>query len=413
MKLRSLYFSIFLFISTSASIHGGVISFQADVDRDTIYLSDHIIYTLTIKGVRGDDPILPDIPEFEVMDSSTSIQTSLIKKKTLSSKSIAYTLIPRKAGKFIIPAASWEYGGKIYKTKPIQVTVLDSDAADPSSLRPGPKNPLFIRAEVDKKEAYVNEEITLTIMLLYHGCEPMLSDCSLPRTGDFTAETLGDPECYTRVISGVQYKVVEWMKAVIPSRPGELTIGPVKLKGYILGSRQTRSKTASDSFFTNFFGSKSPREKHPFILNSEPIKLKVKPLPRKERPVNFINTVGTFEFELSAKPTTVKINDPITVTITISGIGNLDSVRLPDIDYGNNLSVYDQDIEVNKKVFEDKIGGEKIFKQIIIPRNIDFKEIPAVTISYFDPSTSSYLMLTSEAIPIKVEPLPDEGKEIK
>jgi oxygen tolerance protein BatD len=409
---------LFLF---AGGVYAYNISIQATVDRNTIFISDHLIYTLTIEGIsRGGltvEPILPDIPGFEVMDNKVRTLHSMVKNQTRISKNIAYTLMPNKVGKFIIPPASWEYGGKIYKTQPIEVTVLDSDAPISTSLRPGPKKPLFIRVKVDKNEAYINEQITLTAMLLYHGCQPANLDYSLPPAPGFTEESLGKLKCYTRVISGVQYKVAEWKKAIFPSRPGELTIGPIKLKGYILDPQPSRKKSKPvhphDEFFSNSFSSKSLREQYPFIRNSEPIKLSIKPLPKKTRMVNFSNAVGEFELELSANPTTVKINEPITVTITVSGIGNLDEVYLPVIDYGENFSVYDQNIEVSKKEIGDKIGGEKIFKQIIIPRSIDLKEIPAVTISYFDPSTSLYLMLSSEAIPIKVEPLPDDGEQTK
>jgi len=113
MKPRLLYFLLIIcFISTPALGRGEDISFQATVDRNTISLSDRLTYTLTIEGVRDGNPILPDIPGFEVLGSSVSTQFSLVNNKTNISKSTSYTLMPINSGTFTIPSARLTYGVK-------------------------------------------------------------------------------------------------------------------------------------------------------------------------------------------------------------------------------------------------------------------------------------------------------------
>jgi len=422
MKLRSLYLLIYIFISTSTLSHGGDIFFQATVDQNTISLSDRLTYTLTIEGARDGNPILPDIQGFEVQGSSVSTQFSLVNNKTKISKNIAYTLMPIKAGTFTISSARLEYGGKTYTTRPIKIRVMKG-AVSPSAGqgRPAPPPgqpsqgidesrsptqapPLFIRTEVDKDESYVNEQITLKFNLFSRGLRIANLNYSPPPTVGFTEEDLGDQRNYNRIVEGVRYNVIELSKAIFPITSGEVTLGPAELKGDIIVQRRSRRNNFFDDFFSDPFG-----ERQPFALRSEPIKLTIKPLPREGRPVDFKGAVGDFRFNLTAKPLGVKVGEPITVTMTVTGTGNLDTVSLPEIFCGDAFKTYAPEIGVNRGVRGGRVSGEKIFKQVIIPLSIEAKEIPAVSFSFFNPATGKYRTIKNKPIPIKVKAAPDQG----
>jgi len=422
MKLRSFYFLILFFISTSSFCSGGDISFQATVNRNTISLSDRLTYTLTIEGVRDGNPILPDIPGFEVLGSSVSTQFSLVNNRTRVSKSIIYTLMPIETGTFTIPSARLEHGGKTYTTRPIKIKVMkgtvpsaaaqrnavppvsgqsrSTDASDASSQT----RPLFIRTEVDKEEAYVNEQITLKFNLFSQGLRIANLNYSPPPTVGFSEEDLGDQRNYNRIVEGVRYNIIELSKAIFPITSGEVTIGPAELRGDILVQRRHRRSSFFDDFFSDPFA-----ERQPFTLRSEPINLTINPLPREGRPENFKGAVGDYQFDLTANPLAVKVGEPITVTMKITGFGNLDTVALPDIDCGDSFKTYAPEIGVNRGVRGGRVGGEKIFKQVIIPLSVESKEIPPISFSYFNPGTGKYQTISKDPISIKVESAPDQG----
>jgi hypothetical protein len=427
MNHRLLYFLIVFFVLTSSVSWAEEISFTATVNRNTISLSDRLIYTLTIEGARDGHPDLPDIQGFEVLGSSVSTQFSLINNQTRVSKSIDYTLMPTEAGNFTIPSARLVYRGKTYTTRPIRVKVVKGPAPSPlsSPVRSSPParsipqrdtggppestHPLFIRTEVDREEAYVNEQITLTFKLFSRGLRIANLDYSPPPTIGFTEEGLGDQKNLRQVVDGVRYEVVELSKAIFPISSGKVTIGAAELKGDIIVPHRSRRRSLFDNFFSDDFFMGSFGERQPFALRSNPIKLTIKPLPMEDCPGDFKGAVGEFQFDLSASPTTVKVGEPITVSMTITGAGNLDTVTLPEIPCEESFKTYAPETETRKKIIGGGVGGQKIFKQVLIPLSVDPKEIPAVSFSYFNPAAGTYRTITSKQIPITVEAAPDQG----
>ncbi len=404
------------------------VSFQATVDKNIISREDRIAYTLSIEGARDGQPVLPAIPGFEILSSSASTQFSLINNQTKVSKSINYTLMPLGPGTFTIPSARMEYNGKTYTTHPIKVTVVEG-AVPPvtSPAAPGPvttpvvtgpeektppaasDQPLFIQTTVDKKEAYVNEQITLTFSLYSRGLRIANLDYSPPPTIGFTEENLGDQKNFRRVLNGLQYEVVELPKAIFPISSGEVTIGSAELKGNIIVPRRSRGMSPFDDFFSDDFFGGAFGERQPFALRSNPITLNIKPLPPEGRPEDFQGAVGEYKFELSANPNTVRVGEPITVTMKVSGTGNPDTVTLPQIPVGKLFKTYAPEIGTKKGVIGGRVGGEKTFKQVVIPLSVEPKEIPAVAFSYFDPQAGSYRTIKAKPVRITVKAAPEEG----
>ncbi|MDP8235312.1 MAG: BatD family protein [Candidatus Erginobacter occultus] len=398
------------------------ISFTASVDRATISRLDQLTYTLSIDGARDARPVLPDIPGFEVIGSSTSTQFSLVNNQTRINQAISYTLIPLGTGEFTIPPARLTYDGKTYLTRPVQVKVVDGPApaaALPSSppagqpatpgrtAEPAPPPPdapqLFITTGVDREEAYVNQQVTLAFKL-YRRLRVANLNYSPPPTTGFIEESLGEEKTYGQVRDGLRYEVLELARAVFPISAGELTIGPAELKEDILVPRQSRrvSPFGFDDFFGGAFAGRQP-----FVLRSEPITLSVKPLPRENRPEDFRGAVGRFDLAVTAAPSSVRAGEPVTVTMTVRGRGNLDAVTVPTIPAGSDFQTYTPEVEIRKDASGGRLGGEKVFKQVLIPLNPEVREIPAVTFSYFDPERGEYRTLTSSPIPVEVAAAPD------
>jgi hypothetical protein len=69
-------------------------------------------------------------------------------------------------------------------------------------------------------------------------------------------------------------------------------------------------------------------ERRDIQISSDPVALEVKPLP-PNAPPSFSGAIGSFTMATDAKPKSVQVGDPITVTTTISGRGNFDRVNAP------------------------------------------------------------------------------------
>ena len=102
-----------------------------------------------------------------------------------------------------------------------------------------------------------------------------------------------------------------------------------------------------------------------------------------------------------AKPTTLQIGDPVTVTSTITGRGNFDRVNAPVLEDERGWHKYPPSSKFNR---DDDVGisGAKNFEMVISP-NEKKQMIPSFVFSYFDPAKESYVTLRSDPVPINVE----------
>jgi hypothetical protein len=154
----------------------------------------------------------------------------------------------------------------------------------------------------------------------------------------------------------------------------------------------------SDPFFSNPFAQLGERRE--VDIKSEPVALEVKPLP-PNAPPSFSGAIGNFTMTTDAKPKTVQVGDPITVTTTISGRGNFDRVNAPVIDDERGWHKYPPSSKFKQ---DDEVGisGTKTFEAVLSP-NDKKQTLPLLAFAYFDPVKEQYVTLHSEPIPINVQ----------
>jgi hypothetical protein len=215
-------------------------------------------------------------------------------------------------------------------------------------------------------------------------------------------------------IGGRTYQVYTFKTAIAAARPGKFEIGPVTAKAAVVlprrpsAPRTTRPRSPfdlfnlddpfSDPFFSDPFGSMGERTELP--IRSEPVTLNVKPLP-PNAPPNFSGAIGNFTMVADAKPKTVQVGDPITVTSTITGRGNFDRMNGPLLEDERGWHKYPPSSKFKQ---DDDVGisGEKTFEMVIAP-NEKKPAVPPLVFAYFDPVKENYVTLRSNPVPIQVE----------
>ena len=127
--------------------------------------------------------------------------------------------------------------------------------------------------------------------------------------------------------------------------------------------------------------------------------MNVLPLP-SPAPADFTGAIGSFAWDVSASPTNVSSGDPITIRSVITGRGNFDNVKLPELNWPN-FRVYQP---TSTTSIADQLGleGSKTFEQVIVPQSGAVREIPGVSFSYFDPSQKKFVALKEPATPLQV-----------
>src|SRR5438270_853280 len=361
------------------------------------------------------------IDGLEIHQTGTSRQFEMHNFDVSSSVTYNYTVLPLKAGQFKIPSQTVRVGNDSLRTPELTLKVTGSGS--PSSTVQAPTAAgsalagkiAFAELIVAKKDAYVGEMVPAVIRL---GFDPR-SHARLeegPELGGqgFTTQKLQQPRENTETSGGRTYQVLNFKTAIAAARPGNFEIGPVQAKVMVMlprrpsAPRTNRPRSLfdlfnmddpfSDPFFSDPFGSLGERTELP--LKSETASLQVKPLP-PNAPSSFSGAVGNFTMMVEAKPTTVQVGDPITITATISGRGSFDRMNGPSIEDEHGWHKYPP--SANFKQDDDVgISGTKTFEMVLAP-NEKKLSIPPLVFSYFDPVKQNYVTLRSDPVSIQVE----------
>jgi hypothetical protein len=328
-----------------------------------------------------------------------------------------YTVMPLKAGTFTIPPQRIRVGGNALSTPKLTLNVSDSpgrsSASRPSQgTQPGNAGK-FVFAEliVPKKTAFVGEMVPVQIRLGFDPrAYPKLTDGPEITGQGFTAQKLQQSGENDETVDGRVYHVVTFKTAIAAARAGKFEIGPVKAKAQVMVARSRRSPRArspfdlfnddpfADPFFANPFSQFGERRE--VEIKSDPVALEVKPLP-PGAPPDFSGAIGNFTMTTDAKPKSVQVGDPITVTSTILGRGNFDRVGAPVIDDERGWHKYPPSSKFAK---DDEVGisGTKTFETVLSP-NEKKQSLPVMEFAYFDPVKEQYATLRSDPIAINIE----------
>lgn len=381
-------------------------SIRAMVDRTLVGLNDKINYTLIVTGASGSapDPKIPEFPGFDVTNTSQSSKFSFVNGGFSGSKTINLTLVPRSEGTFTLPPAQIKVNGQVYKSESFTVTVKGglsrspkkspAPTSEPYKPIPQPlgekvRGKAFIDMNISKERAYVGEQLILTFSFyhrirIFHQPEYEMPDT----TGFWVEELHSEEEEESRIVRGQHYMVREIKYALFPTAAGDYTIGSAIL----------RIRTG---FFTR-----------PQILTTDPIHIKVLPLPEKGRADNFTGAIGHFVLSASLDKKAVAAGKPVTLVLTVAGGGNIKAIQQPKINIPEGIRMYESKVLENITSDSNQIAGEKRYETILVPQKEGEYTITPIQFSYFDPDSATYKKLFSSALALIVTPGEESEQQI-
>ena len=360
------------------------------------------------------------IDGLEIHSTGTSRQFEIHNFSTSSSVTYNYTILPLRAGRFTIPPQIIHAGSQILRTPELVLNVAD-ESGQPTTSRPGRTTQrqsttagdlVFAELIVPNKTAYVGEIVPVQIRMGFDArVHPRLVEPPEITGQGFTAQKLQQSSQNLETINGKPFDVVTFKTAITAARAGKFEIGPVKAKAQVVVPRRRsapRSRSPfdlfdqddpfSDPFFSNPFGQFG--ERRDISISSDPVALEVKPLP-PNAPPSFSGAIGSFTMATDAKPKSVQVGDPITVTATVSGRGNFDRVNAPLLEDEQGWHKYPPSSKFKQ---DDEVGlsGTKTFELVVSP-NEKKQTLPVLAFSYFDPAKEQYVTLHSEPTAITVQ----------
>ncbi len=376
-------------------------SVTAMVDKNDITLDDYILLRLSVKGTR-DAPELPEMPPFRVQSRGSSSQVSIVNGQMTSSVDYNYLLYPEKTGSFTI--GPFYLKGKNRRIKSNQIRINIQKASSSKELL----KDVFVSAEVDNERPYINQQIIYTFKFCRAVKIANASLTAAPSFDGFVKEDLGKEKEYQKVINGRQYVVTEIKYALFPIKTGVFKITPSTLQCSVVVGRKRRSRSQfNNSFFDDsFFGFS---ETVPKVLRTGSVSVMVQPLPSAGKPSGFKNLVGDFEISSSLSSVKVEKGESVTLTLNVTGTGNLKNNQHVEIGGLQNFKVYDDKPAFESKIITGKVGGSLVVKKALVPMLEGKLKIPEIFISYFNPDLDRYEK--SVTGPYVVDVLPPKENE--
>jgi len=393
------------------------VSFSAKISHNTVEVGQRIQVTFTVNS-SGGSFTPPSFQKFRVLsgpNQSNSMQ--YVNGKTSRTTSISYVLQATQKGSFEFGPATIKVEGKTYKTKPLKIKVVDASSTSSNAQRNKQnqrksdgqrlEDYVYIKTTVDKREAYIGEKVTASFKLYSKLSLTGINIEALPALNGFWSQ---DIRSYDQIqlsreqINGEIYNVAELQQVLLyPQRSGELVIDPLEMNVTVqVKSRRTRS------VFEQMFGSYETKE---LIAKSNLIKIKVKPLPKKNKPEDFSGAIGSFNMKMTSNKDSVVANEAIDVKIEISGKGNLPLIGAPDLNFPSDFEVYDPESKDNFQISLAGAQGKKNFNYLVIPRHSGKFKLDPFHFSYFDLKSKTYKTITAKPIEINVSK-GEEGENV-
>lgn len=369
---------------------------------------------------KGENLTLPDLGNFDVLmgpsySSASSIQ--IINGKTTQSQEFSYTYILRakSVGSFTIRPGSIDVDGKVYQSNSLTIQVVTGEAAPPagqgqpqsqvqeSTKETSPqgtvsRNDLFIRLELNRRQAYKGQQIIATVKLY---ASPTLSlagfeEVNLPTFEGFYTQDIEIPQQINfkrEVFNDKIYQVGILKKTVLfPQQTGSITVRPFSITTLLHQRVQQRS------FFDDFFaGVQTVRAK----LTSDAVTVSVKDLPAA--PSDFSGGVGDFKITSEISQEEVTTNDAVTLRVTLSGTGNIRLIQSPKLELSSDFELYDPNTTDNVRASDGGVSGTKTIEYLFQPRYEGNYTIPPIKVSWFNPATGQYQTGSTPEYNLKVK----------
>lgn len=374
MKIFIINFIILLLSTTVAQAE-----IKATVDRQEMFFGESLTLTITSDkntSAQPDFTILDAV--FHVGQTGKSSSTQIINGSVSNQTTWQVLLVPKSMGSHIIP--------------PIEVDGERTDSIKIEVKKPDPnakaKGDIFIEVETDKNSAFVQEEILLTVRLLY-AINLKNGALSEPSGTGVIVQQINKGSNYTTQRNGKTYQVLERKYAIFAENSGPLTLNPLVFEGEV-----TDNSRPSYSLF---------QRGRPIRQVSEMLELEIKQIPQEFIGKDWIPAKQVTLKQSWSQEKPYRVGEPITRTINLTAIG-LSETQIPDIDIENlaGAKIYQDKTDTMTRTDGQQLIATKTIKYAVIPNHSGQLEIPELNLEWFDTKTQTAKTATIPATSLTV-----------
>ncbi len=191
----------------------------------------------------------------------------------------------------------------------------------------------------------------------------------------------------SRQVRGAWMDLFVAHQALFPLAPGRLVIPPATVAyavpvGFSVFQREER-----------------------YSLRSDTVPVTVLPLPGERRAADDQPVAGqALALELGLEPSTGRVGEPIAMTATVSGAGNVALWPEPSIRWPPGFRPYSGETGMRIAPRDGRIAGTKVFHYLVMPDSAGSFLLPEVRYPYYDLAVGAYRAATVAPRPLAVAP---------
>lgn len=344
--------------------------------------------------------------------TSTSQSYQYINGRTSSQKTVDYSFVYKAgaAGEYTIPSATIQVDGKTYKTEPLTFKVIPADnsqsgdngqggvrvddASTHTSDKSVGKEDVFVRIIPSRTTVYEEEPIECVIKLytkyqigsFLPVSQPNFDGCLIDEVS--VQPSLNEIEHY----NGQNYMTAVLKKVLVfPQKSGQLKFNSGKYDITVVQYERVSG---------GFFSTNVPVEKEIHVAPGD-LTVNVMPLPTPQ-PNGFTGAVGQFSLDSKLSSENLRTNEAASMTITISGVGNIRYVKAPEIDFPADFEQYSPRNDIDANITGNNVKGKLTTEYTFVPQTPGDYMIPLSEFVYFDPAKKEYISIAIPERNIKV-----------
>ena len=252
---------------------------------------------------------------------------------------------------------------------------------------------VFLEAQAEPRHPVVGEQVLYTVYLYTREDITSITPSGVPPFRGFWVRDVPLPQHLPTdmvEVQGARYGRVPLLKkALFPLRPGRYRIEP------------TRMDLTVRQFERRFFGPPITRSDQ-IQVKTDPVEVVAQPLP--PAPSGFGGAVGRLALSAQLTPRELRLGEAATLTVTLSGEGNLQGVQEPKVEAPAGLTLFPPQQGGTDEVSGTRVHGTRTWSYVVVPDRAGRYRLETPEIPYFDPRTRSYQV--AAANPLDLTALP-------
>ncbi len=325
-------------------------------------------------------PVPPAVAGLTLQYMNMTASVQFLNGRAVQTTTFRYSATPTREGELTVPGFATAAGVRV------PGATLNVVAPQPGEAAYQP-----VRAVIDlpKRDFFLGETILARLIVMD---TPDEIPQYVANVGKTSGTVVFRPELRTR------REQFTW-----EGKAGSGLVMPVQITPIVEGESELNCEVSVHALKIDPVGRRSGFGAQQTIM-TQPVSLRVLALPRAGRPAGFTGGIGRFTL---AKPklsaTEIEAGEPLTLTLTLSGEGNIEGVSAPEFTDTTGWQAYKPTSDFQRSEDTTQPGGTKIFTYTIVARRDGLRATPPLPMSYFDPVKREFVDITVPPVAVVVK----------